>query len=108
MKKKPSRRTLFLIAVPLLTLTLCLLAVQLLKNLSPSAVPWLFGCGMCIVPVLVGALSFSGLLSFSKRVPHLDVSRHVDELGRKHTTLELSAVTRDEARALRREETEAD
>lgn len=99
-------RWLFAVAIILTTVILCVAVIGSINKLPPSAIPWLFFCGLCILPATVGVGAFTLLMNFAKRAPRLDVHKSDDDMGRRHTVLELSAVTPEERRALDKQDIE--
>lgn len=72
--------------------------------MSPQAIPWLLLCSLCLLPMVVGSGAFFLLRFITNQHPTMERSSRVDEDGIKHTTVELTWLTREELKIHKREE----
>jgi hypothetical protein len=74
--------------------------------MSPETIPWILCGALCLVPVLIGSVTFFLWTQLTNRLPSRDVSVTVDADGRKHTITDWSMLAREEKKIRREEEKE--
>jgi hypothetical protein len=70
--------------------------------MSPQTIPWILCATFCILPIVIGSLTFYLWIQFTNKIPRRDISNYIDDLGREHTVTEWINVTREELRIEKR------
>jgi hypothetical protein len=64
--------------------------------MSPETIPWILCGSVCLLPILIGSITFFLWVQLTNRIPTRDVSSWVDTENRRHLTTEWSMLTREE------------
>jgi hypothetical protein len=76
--------------------------------MSPQVIPWLLCSLFCIIPVVIGSLTFYLWIQFTNRMPRRDITSYTDDVGRIHTVTEWVNISREELKLEKQIEKEAE
>jgi hypothetical protein len=72
--------------------------------MSPETIPWIFCGSLCLLPISLVVVTWSLLGLIANRHYSLERYTHIDEAGIKHTSLELTRLTREEIKIRNQED----